>query len=132
MTDEKPRRDFNHAVRSTVSKRKELTEIKKQHPKVAEKTLRIKLEITKPVTKRAKRIAKKLFKKCKQAPSGWFLRYKMESVVDCPPMPTEKLKQEWAYLDARAEEMFHKKYDNLDTRQQHKLIDTLHKDDLHT
>ena len=57
------------------------------------------------------------------------LLYKMGTSIDANPQPTDRLIAEWAYLDMRSKEMFKKKYDNLTTRQQAKLIESFHKDD---
>jgi hypothetical protein len=53
----------------------------------------------------------------------------MGTSIDANPQPTDRLIAEWAYLDMRSKEMFKKKYDNLTTRQQAKLIESFHKDD---
>ena len=108
----------------------ELKEVKKNHPQVKESTVRVKLAIQPALTFRARRMAKKCFKKLKQGPAGMTLLYKLGTSIDSNPEPTPRLKAEWAYLDMRSMEMFKKKYDNLTTRQQAKLIESFHKDDV--
>ena len=78
---------------------------------------------------RARRLAKKCFTKRKQVPSGYTLLYKMNSVIDFPPMPTDRLKSEWAFLDKMSEQMFRKKFDNLKSFQKARLIESLHKEE---
>jgi hypothetical protein len=79
------------------------------------------------ISKRLRRRLKKSFLKVKAGLKYGKLLYSLHSNIEAIPEPSQKLKQEWAYLDSRSLDMFHKKYDQLTTKQKSKLIDTLHK-----
>jgi len=47
--------------------------------------------------------------------------YVLRTQIDANPLPTDKLKQEWAFLDKASFALFNKKYDNLSAKQRSKL-----------
>ena len=85
--------------------------------------------VPKATSHRQHRMARKLFRRNKQAPSGWHLMYRLKSSVEGTTTPSPKLLAEWKFLDEQALKMFRKVYDKLTRTQKSRLIDSLHKEE---